>query len=92
MVHTNCSTITAGTPSTSTDTYDDINGYAEYVVTDAAIKCLQKEESDVSVLLKQKADMKRRIEEAANNRDAGHPISVSDIYVANDEFMYTRTT
>ena len=36
--------------------------------------------------------MKRRIEEAANNRDAGHPISVSDIYVANDEFMYTRTT
>ena len=83
---------TAGTPSTSTDTYDDINGYAEYVVIDAAIKCLQKEESDVSVLLKQKADMKRRIEEAANNRDAGHPISVSDIYVANDEFMFTRTT
>jgi len=42
--------------------------------------------------MQQKANMKRRIEEAANNRDAGSPLSVSDIYVANDEFWFTRTT
>ena len=82
----------SATPATSTTTFADINGYAEFVVIDAAIKCLQKEESDVSTLIGQKAQMKRRIEEAADNRDAGHPLSVSDIYVANDEFMFTRTT
>ena len=72
--------------------YRDLNGYSEFVVIDAAIKCLQKEESDVSVLLAQKAAMKRRIEEAASNRDAGHPISVTDIYDANNRFWYTRST
>ena len=82
----------SATPATSTTTFADINGYAEFVVIDAAIKCLQKEESDVSTLIGQKAQMKRRIEEAADNRDAGHPLSVSDIYVANDEFMFTWTT
>ena len=56
------------------------------------IKCLQKEESDVTTLIQQKMLMKRRIEEAANNRDAGSPLSVSDIYVANDEFWFTRST
>ena len=80
------------TPATSTTTFDDINGYAEYVVIDAAIKCLQKEESDVSVLYAQKKDMKRRIEESANNRDAGSPLSVSDVYRENNEFWFTRTT
>ena len=63
----------SATPATSTTTFADINGYAEFVVIDAAIKCLQKEESDVSTLIGQKAQMKRRIEEAADNRDAGHP-------------------
>ena len=77
----------SSTPATSTTTYDDFNGYAEYVVIDAAIKCLQKEESDVSVLLGQKAAMKRRIEEAANNRDAGHPLTISDVYLENNEFL-----
>ena len=73
-------------PSTSTTTFDDINGYSEYVIIDAAIKCLQKEESDVQVLLAQKAAMKRRIEVAASNRDAGSPLSVSDVYRANNSF------
>ena len=73
-------------PSASTVTFDDINGYAEYVIIDAAIKCLQKEESDVQVLFAQKAAMKRRIEEAASNRDAGSPLSVSDVYRANNSF------
>jgi len=80
------------TPATSTTTFDDINGYAEYVIIDAAIKCLQKEESDVSVLIAQKTAMKRRIEVAASNRDAGSPLSVSDVYRANNPFWYSRST
>ena len=82
----------SATPATSTTTFADINGYAEYVVIDAAIKCLQKEESDVQVLMAQKTAMKRRIEEAANNRDAGSPLQVSDIYGENNYQWFTRST
>jgi len=82
----------SATPATSTTTFADINGYAEYVVIDAAIKCLQKEESDVQVLMAQKQAMKRRIEEAANNRDAGSPLYVSDIYGENSYQWFTRST
>lgn len=65
------------------DTLDDVNQFAEYVITDAAIKMLQKEESDVSVLLAQKADLRKRIENMVANRDAGQPESISDIYAEN---------
>lgn len=73
------------------DTLDDLNQFAEYVIVDAAIKMLNKEESDVSVLMAQKTALKRRIEEAANNRDAGSGDAVSDIYIENDDFFYGRT-
>lgn len=67
------------------DQYDDLNQYSEYVVVDAAIKMLQKEESDVTVLLNQKMALKRRLEEMANNRDIGSPLAIQDIYSENDE-------
>lgn len=75
-----------------TDSYDDLNQYAEYVVVDAAIKCLQKEESDVSVLMGQKAALKRRLEEMANNRDEGQPNTISDIYAENNEYWFWRSS
>lgn len=58
---------------------DPINGWDEYIVIDSAIKCLQKEESDVSVLLSQKNAIIQRIEALANNRDAGEPERTTDI-------------
>lgn len=67
------------------DTYDDINGFIEYVVLDAAIKMLQKEESDVAVLMQQKQDMKDRIKVMAQDRDANEPESVSDIYAEDSD-------
>lgn len=67
------------------DTFDDINGFAEYVIVDVAIKCMQKEESDTRVLLAQKAALKQRIEGMAQNRDANEPESVSDIYAEDTE-------
>lgn len=73
------------------DIYNDINSYAEYVITDVAIKMLQKEESDVSVLSAQKMDLRKRIENMAQNRDADQPESISDIYAENDEYWFTRS-
>jgi hypothetical protein len=73
------------------DTFNDLNQYAEYVIIDAAIKMLIKEESDVSVLMNQKMAMKRRLEEMSLNRDAGQPESISDIYAENNEFWFTRS-
>lgn len=70
------------------DTFNDVNGFAEYVIVDAAIKMLQKEESDVSVLMAQKMALKKRLEEMSVNRDAGQPESVSDIYAENNEYWY----
>lgn len=66
------------------DELDDLNGYSEYVIIDAAIKMMQKEESDVSVLAAQKQFIIERIKQKTANRDAGHPNSVTDIYAAGD--------
>ncbi len=60
-----------------TDTIDGVSGWTEYVIVDAAIKALQKEESDVSVLYAQKQALIDRIQAAAMNRDAGQPDTIS---------------
>lgn len=62
-----------------TDIMKGVSGWTEYVIVDAAIKALQKEESDVSVLLAQKMALKQRIEESAMNRDAGQPDTISNV-------------
>jgi len=54
------------------------SGWSEYVIVDAAIKALSKEESDVSVLMAQKMALKDRIEKSAMNRDVGQPDKISD--------------
>jgi hypothetical protein len=69
-----------------TDVFEDINGYIEYVIVDAAIKMMQKEESDVSVLAAQKAAMHQRIVTSAANRDVNEPESVTDIYADEADF------
>ena len=55
-----------------------ISGWTEYIIVDAAIKALQKEESDVSVLLAQKQMLIKRIEDTSVNRDAGQADRISD--------------
>lgn len=71
-----------------TDNFNDINGWSEYVIVDAAIKALNKEESDVSILLAQKEALRQRIISMSQNRDAGTPESVSDIHAENDDYYY----
>lgn len=64
----------------STDELDiNCDIWSEYIVVDAAIKMLQKEESDVSVLKVEQAELVRQIEEMAANRDVGEPERVTDI-------------
>lgn len=61
------------------DAFDGINGFEEYVIIDAAIKMLQKEDSDVSVLMAQKNAILKRINLMAENRDIGHSFVVNDV-------------
>lgn len=67
-----------------TDILKGISGWSEYVIVDAAIKALQKEESDVSVLMAQKQMLIKRIEESASNRDAGMPDTISNTRSTGD--------
>lgn len=69
------------------DTCDGISGWTEYIICDAAIKCMQKEESDCSVLFAQKAALIQRIEAAAENRDAANPGTVSDSQASNSKLF-----
>lgn len=60
------------------DIASGVSGWTEYLICDAAIKAMQKEESDVSVLMAQKQMLIKRIEESSMNRDAGQPDTISD--------------
>jgi hypothetical protein len=60
------------------DTVDGVSGWEEVVVVDAARKALLKEESDTTALEREKAALLLRIEQAAENRDAGSPSVVVD--------------
>jgi hypothetical protein len=59
-------------------TIDGVSGWEEYVVVDAALKAMGKEESDVSVLMSQKQAMVKRLQDMAENRDIGNPATVGD--------------
>lgn len=60
-------------------TTTNVSGWLEYVITDVAIKILQKEESDTATLERQKMALTARINSSANNRDAGRPDTISDV-------------
>lgn len=64
--------------SGDSDTVDGVSGWEEYIVVDAVIKMLQKEESDAQTFMLQKEQLKKRIEKMAANRDPGSPMRVSD--------------
>jgi hypothetical protein len=70
--------------SADSDTFDGISGWTEYVILDGVIKCLLKEETDVSVHLLQKDALLKRIESASANRDAANPGRVVDSQRVSD--------
>jgi hypothetical protein len=69
-------------------TADGVSGWLEYVITDAAIKAGQKEESDTTTLQFQKAALIKRIEAAAENRDAGSPATIADVQWTNGTWPF----
>lgn len=63
---------------------DGVNGWEEYVAIAAAIRCLLKEESDVSGLMALLAMEKQRIEEASKDRDQATSSRIVDVDGLND--------
>lgn len=74
--------------SASGDTLDGVNGWEEYVVVDAAIKCRVKEESDIQELLIAKQSLEMRINKMADSRDANEPIRITDTERMNNLFNF----
>jgi len=79
------------TLSADGDTVDGVNGWEEYIIVDACIKCLEKEESSTSMFEKQKVKLEQRIEEMASLRDIDQPDRISDVNSAqwDMDFPYT---
>ena len=61
------------------DTIDGVNGWEEFIVVDACIKALAKEESDVSVFAMRREKLEQRLASEIENRDAGSPARVADV-------------
>lgn len=55
--------------SADSDTMDGVNGWEEFVVIDAAIKCLMKEESDARHLQIERENLRERIRMEAEARE-----------------------
>jgi hypothetical protein len=63
-----------------TDTYDGRSGFEEWVICDAAIRILNAEESDVSVLMAERARIwEEQIQPTMSTRDEGQPDRVIDV-------------
>lgn len=72
-----------------TDTIDGRSGWEEWVVVDAAIKLLTKEESDTSQLERENARIWQQIALAAQNRDSGQSKRVTDVSYNTGMWPYT---
>jgi hypothetical protein len=64
------------------------NGWEEYAVITAAIKCLQKEESDTQPLLAEKGIQLKRINDVAKTRDVGNPDRIAYVNTAQSEWWW----
>lgn len=71
------------------DEFDGVNGWEEYIIIDAAMKMLKKEETDTAPLQKEFDALTSRINLMAENRDAGHSFRVTDVR-GNDSYFYSR--
>lgn len=77
-------------PTADSDTIDGVNGWEEYVIIDAALKALAKEEADVSAMMARKAAMIRRLEGETANRDSGSAGRISDTLFSGARGMMYR--
>ena len=71
------------------DLLGDVLDFEEYIVVDAAMKCLIKEESDINELMVIKNMLIARIKSMASNRDT-QAERISDVRSSNDFAMWPR--
>lgn len=62
-----------------------IEKYADYIVCAAAIKALQKEESDTATLERERKRIEERIRAASKTRNASRPERIGDVYMSDPE-------
>ena len=72
--------------SSASDSFDGVNGWEEYIVLDAAMKMLAKEETDFSQLSVMLAKIDARIKNMRNNRDANESAKVIDTRRINGNY------
>lgn len=68
------------------DEMDGYNGWEEWIVWDSAIKCLVKEESDISVHMAERAKLEQDILVAAKTRDTGECERITDVYAGDIDY------
>ncbi len=73
-------------PTLSVSTAVNQIGYDEYIILDGMLKCLQMEESDTTVVERQKARFRERIENLATPIDEGNANVVQDVRGVDDWF------
>lgn len=71
--------------TSDSDQLDDLMGWHEYVVVDAAIKCKDKEESDCSILMARKSALADRVSREAQNRHDDGPDRVAEVRDVDDD-------
>ncbi len=59
----------------------------DYLIVSAAIKCLQKSESDYSDMANERGIMAEQIMRACASQDDAFPLKVTDMAVINDQFL-----
>lgn len=58
--------------------YNGQNGWEEYIIVDASIRCKTKEDLDTSALMAAKMALIRRVLDSGKNRDASEPDAIRD--------------
>ena len=61
------------------DKFDGRNGWEEFVIIDAVIKCITKEEGDASVFAQEREMLRREINEQAASKDLADTERVQDV-------------
>lgn len=65
--------------SSDSDTFNGHNGWEEYAVVCAAIKCKDKEESSTTVLERERERLEKRLQTLIDNRDQQEASRVGDV-------------
>jgi hypothetical protein len=74
--------------ASDSSTLGDVLDFQEFIIVDAAIKALNKEETDASHLIRQLDELRERIINMSKNRDVGSGERVGDVSQLNRNGSY----